>query len=208
MSKNVNIKLNVDFTPSMNLEPLISGENISTAFGKLSRCVAETIYQKESLTHLIDVSCKNKLKLVEPDEQPITIDGITYTFSHINGTVTVSGTAENDVTITLGTVNNPTQATLTLSGCIQNGSIDSYYMTIQQNLDVIDTGDITNAPEFNDPSATVQIVIKSGVSFTNDVVFHPMICDKAIYQISPSFAPWAPSNHELYQMILNLPADN
>lgn len=208
MSKNVNIKLNVDFTPSTDLEELVSGENISSAFGKLSRCVVETIDHKETLSQIINLSCKNKLKLVEPNEQPVIINGITYTFSHVNGTVTISGTAEDDVTITLGTINNPTQSILTLSGCINNGSTDSYYMTIMENPTVIDTGDSDNIPEFNDPVATAQIVIKSGTTFANNVVFYPMITDRGIYKLSPSFAPWAPSNYDLYKMFLNLPSNN
>ena len=61
-------------------------------------------------------------------------------------------------------------------------------------------GTIRNVPSSD---CRVGIFVYAGATVDN-LVFKPMICTLENYVISPGYTPYAPSNRELYEMILAL----
>lgn len=85
-----------------------------------------------------------------------------------------------------------------LSGCPAGGDTTKYYIESdnQNARDIGNSVQITAASAFTD---NVYIVVKSGQTF--DLTFKPMICDKSLYDVSPTYEPYCPTLAELYALV-------
>lgn len=117
-----------------------------------------------------------------------TINGVTFTFNKTNGTITVNGTATEDISFTImkddGALNSlwtPADYAY-MRGCPTGGSLTTYYL-LWGNTAMKDTGTgiydkpSKSATQIKDTTVVytgLQIIIKSGVTMTNKV-FRPQL---------------------------------
>lgn len=166
--------------------------------------------QDAALVQLIDTGAKNVANWNASTE---TITDVTFT---VNADQTVTTTASGAVAARRQKALNLTipaslpAGAYVLSGCPAGGvsGTVTYYclyiwdLTASTRVSQNDTG---NGVEFEwtpDPTHNynISIDIRSGAN-PDGLVFKPMICAKAAYDISPKFVQYAPSNRELYDMI-------
>lgn len=165
--------------------------------------------QDTAIAKLVDAGAKNLLKNTGTTQ---TIRGITFTVND-DGTVTVNGT-NTSTSAAVFYVNILPAATAAsyndcrLTGCPEGGSTSTYRLAVQLNSGsyttyASDTGNgatISNVPSSD---CRVGIFVYAGAT-VNNLVFKPMICTLENYVISSEYVPYAPSNRELYEMILAL----
>lgn len=161
------------------------------------------------IAQLINTGVKNLLKNTGTTQ---TIRGVTFTVND-DGTVTVNGT-NSSTSAAVFYVNILPAATAAsyndcrLTGCPEGGSTSTYRLAVQLNSGSFttyasDTGD--GATIRNVPSSDCRVgIFVYGGATVNNLVFKPMICTLENYVISPGYTPYAPSNRELYEMILAL----
>lgn len=175
--------------------------------------------QNENNISFLTANCggKNKLNLIISEIKSLNVSGTwagdTYTRNGVDFTInsdlsiTVNASSAATALATLELkINTPTFTTATtLSGCPSGGNYDSTYALYTTdsngNTTARDTGsgvDITNKS-----IAKIRILVRGGYKPTN-LIFKPMICDTAIYNSEKTYQPYAPSNRELYEMILAL----
>ena len=152
----------------------------------------------EALTEIIDGGAKNLIKNSNVSQ---TLNGVNFTVNS-DGTVIVNGTATALVSYAVNTSKYPS-GQYALSGCPKNGSNTTYrldivdYTTGTPVVIAIDTG---NGASFelsdDDADYRTRIRIASGQTVDN-LVFKPMLCTKAAWDISHQYVPYRPSYDEL-----------
>lgn len=151
---------------------------------------------------LVDNGAKNKLSIGTPTTVPA---GLTCTQNN-DGTYTVSGslTAPASIVFNIDTISG----NLVLSGCPEGGGNDTYLLRITKSGSQISGSvDIGNGSEvFTMDGTGYALNIRFGVGTYTDVVFKPMICSKAAWDISQTYQPYAMSNAELTAAIQALQA--
>ena len=165
-----------------------------------------------ALQVLIDSGAKNRLAYTLASLKSLntagswsgnayTLRGITYT---VNSDLTITATGTNDGTgdswldiYGTGTTND--FVGLVCSGCPEGGSSTTF--GVQCGNDNWDYG--TSEGRVCVQGATA-IVIRSGYDATSGLLFKPMICTMADWNISHEYVPYCPTNAELYAMILAL----
>lgn len=146
-----------------------------------------------ALIELVDSGAKNKLLIGTPTSVPT---GLTCVRNN-DGTYTVSGTlsAPNSISFNLDTISG----NLVLSGCPEGGGNDTYLLRItksgSQVSGSVDTG--TGSDVFTMDGAGYALGIRFAAGAYNDLIFKPMICTKADWDISQSYQPYRPSYDEL-----------
>lgn len=171
------------------------------------------LQSKAALVDIVDGGAKNRLPfndlaVIRAKNTGGTWDGNAYTWNGVTFTinsdfsVTVEGTATggNAVLVLSQTGGfSVEEGSWVLSGCPEGGSGTTYNITIAGT--VSDTG---NTAEFT--SATnklVRLYVVSGTT-ADGLIFKPMICSKAEWDISQAYQPYRPSYQELYERILAL----
>ena len=172
------------------------------------------LQSKAALVDIVDGGAKNRLPfndlaVIKAKNTSGTWNGNAYT--HNNGvtftvnddfSVSVNGTATggNAVLVLSQTGGfSIEEGSWILSGCPEGGSGTTYNIAIAGT--VSDTG---NTAEFT--AATnklVRIYVISGTT-ADGLVFKPMVCSKAEWDISQAYQPYRPSYQELYERILAL----
>lgn len=160
------------------------------------------------IARLVDAGTKN---LLESTGTSQTINGVTFTVND-DGTVTVNGTNTGTGSAAFVLVSNQ-QAILIpdgdymLSGCPQGGGNDTFdlrWFRYSPGKSAYDTGSgAVVRKSGNTVDSNIAIVVKAGQT-VNNVIFRPMLCTAEDYAISSEYVPYAPSNRELYEMILQL----
>lgn len=150
-----------------------------------------------------NAGAKNILKITGSSQ---TINGVTFTVND-DQTVTVNGTASATISYV---ITDNAQAVLIpdgnyiLSGCPQGGGTSSYdlrWYMYSSGKSAYDMGSgATVTKDGNTTSSNIAIVIRSGAT-ANNLVFKPMLSPP---EIAGDFQPYAPTNRELYEMILAL----
>lgn len=163
--------------------------------------------QESALAGLIDSGAKNKLINSMTDGQSF---GITFT-KNVDETITVSGTASGGNAqrriMTISADDAQKYNGSILSGCPDGGSSTTYRLVFQRDgspytIYAADYGSgavIQNVPAVQ---CRVFAVVNDGI--TIDETFSPMISTAADFEISSAYAQYAPTNRELYEMILAL----
>lgn len=160
---------------------------------------------ESALVELVDGGAKNLLKITASSQ---TIKGVTFTVND-DQTVTVNGTNNGTGPAIFIIVPNAQAATIPdgkyiLSGCPAGGGTPSYdlrWWLYSPGKSAYDFGAGSLVEKSgNTTDSNIAIVVKEGQT-ANNLVFNPMICSKADWDISQSYQPYAPSNAELYAMI-------
>lgn len=165
---------------------------------------------RAALAELIDGAAKNRLTfrdlaMIKQMNTGGTWDGNVYTNRGVTFTinddfsVTVSGTATGGNGVLVLSPRGGfsiEEGEWVLSGCPSGGSTATYNISIANT-----TSDTGRAAEFTSVSAKlVRIYILDGTT-VDDLVFRPMVCSKAAWDISQTYKPYRPSYAELYEMV-------
>jgi hypothetical protein len=155
------------------------------------------------LAELIDNGAKNLLKITATSQ---TINGVTFSVND-DGTITANGTATADnVSFFVNTdVSASILRSVKFTGCPAGGSDSTYQMILEQNgypysSIAFDRGSGYDLSYTGNVNVACYIQIKSGIT-VNNLVFKPMICTAEDWAVSHKFAPYAPTNRELYATI-------
>lgn len=155
------------------------------------------------LSWLFMDGCKNLLNVWGQTSQ--TLNGILWTINS-DGTVSASGTATADSTLYIWRNAFPPplmQYPIIISG-VPDGASETTF-DIMYTSSASGTVSVTATREIAQSIAvtTTRLGLRVRSGQTVDITYSPMVCRKDIYQISPGFAPYAPTNAALYQLIRN-----
>lgn len=166
-----------------------------------------------ALQGLIDGGAKNRLPYTLASLKSMNIAGewisnnvyyrrgIYYT---VNSDLTITATGTNDATgdswlDIYGSGTTSDFVGMVCSGCPEGGASDKYGIQCGNNNWDYGTSDGRVCVQ-----GPIAIVIRSGQGTSTGLLFKPMICTVADWNISHEFVPYCPTNAELYQMILAL----
>lgn len=165
----------------------------------------ETDQQRQE-TEIGVVAALGAKNLLEVTSTTRTVNGVTFTVNN-DQTITVNGTNTGTSTALFVINDIPLQSGIayTISGCPSGGSSATYYIGSLDTTDwqefTTDTGNGGTATLSESKTIRFRIGIRSGVT-VDDLVFKPMLRRAEI--TDASFVPYAPTNRELYEMILAL----
>lgn len=176
----------------------------------LTELYGENANQQLEINYAINTGSKNFLKITASSQ---TIKGVTFTVND-DQTVTVNGTNDGTGASTFVIVPNAKAITIPdgnyiLSGCQTGGGGDvstapydlRWYM-YSPGKSAYDSGNGASVEKSgNGTGSNIAIVVKSGRTADN-LVFRPMLRRAEI--VDDTFEPYAPTNRELYEMILAL----
>lgn len=189
---------------------------ISPVFGtgeEVDEALTAGLQSKAALVDIVDGGAKNRLPFndltaIQAMNTGGTWNGNAYTWNGVTFTinsdfsVTVDGTATggNAVLVLSRTGGfSIEEGSWILSGCPVGGSGTTYSIAIAGT--VSDTG---NTAEFTTATnKLVRIYVISGTT-ADGLIFKPMVCSKAEWDISQAYQPYRPSYQELYERILAL----
>lgn len=138
-----------------------------------------------------------------------TINNVAFTVNS-DGTVTVNGQNTGSTSATFVIVPNADAVTIPdgnyiLSGCPSGGGDSTYdlrWYRYSPNRSAYDRGTGAEVSKSgNTTDSNIAIVVKAGAT-VNNLVFSPMLRPTEI--TDDTFVPYAPTNRELYEMILAL----
>lgn len=180
---------------------------------EVDEALTSGLQSKSALIELVDGGAKNRLPFNDLAviramntggtwvDNAYTWNGVTFTINS-DFSVTVDGTATggNAVLVLSRTGGfSIEEGSWVLSGCPEGGSGSTYNIAIAGT--VSDTG---NTAEFTAvTSKLVRLYIVSGTT-ADGLIFKPMVCSKAEWDISQAYQPYRPSYQELYERILAL----
>ena len=161
--------------------------------------------QEAEIGAVANAGAKNLLKITASSR---TLKGVTFTVND-DRTVTVNGTNDGTGASTFVIVPNEQAITIPdgnyiLSGCPTDGGIpyDLRWYQYSNGKSAYDIGAGASVTKNGNTSeSNIAIVVKTGQT-ANNVVFSPMLRPASI--TDPTFQPYAPTNRELYDMILAL----
>lgn len=163
------------------------------------------VKDRAALTELVDSGNKNKLANILPYGDTIR-GNLTFT-RNTDDTVTVTASTSNTTNTDVYLANDlPLKAgTYVLSGCPAGGSGTGTPPTYKLQITGVgyDTGDAFEFTLSEDSTISVYIRIW-GTYVPDNIVFSPMLCTKAAWDISEAYQPYRPSYQELYEMVLAL----
>lgn len=173
----------------------------TTLEGLVNNMSGQVSKNTSALIDIIDNGPKNKLKNVA---STITTNGITFTVN-TDGTFTANGTATATALLQLNTFSslNLPNENYVLSGCPEGGSANTYRLDITRSpgssINDIGSGALfAIGPEYV-PDQIRCVILKDTVC--DNLLFKPMICTKAEWDISNKHVPYRPSYDELISMI-------
>lgn len=172
---------------------------------KIRDLLFETSKKCDTLQESIGFERKNLLKNTST---PLLESGIKFLNNKEDGSVTVNGTATDDVLFKVGDIAVSGKKKYILSGCPTGGSDSTYYLCCKNAVDdnIPSTYDYGNGVEFErDEDFSVYIKVTSGAVIDN-LVFYPMIRSSAI--IDSSYEPYVETISEQLGNFGNLPAIN
>ena len=185
---------------------LTSAQLTAVNSGIDSSKVSQIEKNKDALAELIDSGQKNLLQNTETSR---TISGVTFTVNPDNS-VSLSGTASADITTYRIITEAPAlSGDMVLSGCPSGGANNTYKLDILNGLgggilaNDYGSGAVIDWSKFTTGKFTVRIRIQQGTN-VDGLIFKPMICSKAAWDISQKYVPYRPSYDELVARITAL----
>lgn len=157
-----------------------------------------------ALVELVDSGAKNFLQNTATSQ---TISGVTFTVN-ADKSITLSGTAEANITSFFICRAIPAlTGNMVLSGCPAGGSSNTYKLdildgTASGTVRFVDTGEGKDVDWslITTGTYTTRIRIQSGTT-VDGLIFKPMLCTKAAWDISQQYVPYRPSYDELIARI-------
>lgn len=170
------------------LDELIAAKADQSALGEL-----ETEMNTADAA-IIARSSKNLLKNTAVSAE---VNGVTFTVN-ADGSITATGTATANADFTISNLTGyPSSGQYILSGCPEGGGVSTYRIQIYQVAADYGVGvEFTSQNRLN-----VYIRISAGQTVDN-LTFYPMIRPAEISD--STYQSYAPSNRELYEMIIAL----
>lgn len=157
--------------------------------GLLNSAITLPLTDVQAIAELVDAGAKNKLSIGTPTTTPT---GLTCT-KNDDGTYTVSGTIATAASIVFNIDAIP--GYLVLSGCPEGGGNNTYLLRLtksgSQVPNSVDSGSGSGVFTMEGTGYALNIRLAAG-TYT-DVVFKPMICTKAAWQVSRNYVPYQPS---------------
>lgn len=155
------------------------------------------------IARLVDAGAKNFMK---SEAQSKTDGGVEFTVNS-DGTYTLNGTATVSTWFVLSTGNTIKAGSYVLTSGVEDLGRD-VIVAIAPSMSINDAimrSDTIPTATFTTDQAGMLFAIRvqNGASFSN-VVVKPMLCTAEDYAISQQFVQYAPSNRELFEMILAL----
>jgi hypothetical protein len=163
----------------------------------------EQAAQNAEIGAVAALGAKNFLKVTG---QTQTLNGVTFTVNS-DQTVSLSGTASATTTFVVSdnAATRIPNGNYVLTGCPSGGGSTTYdlrWYLYSPGKSAYDQGSGASVNKTgNTTSSNIAILIRSGVN-TDGLVFRPMISPAEI--TDSTFVPYAPTNRELYEMILAL----
>lgn len=168
---------------------------------------------RAALAEIIDSGPKNRLTfkdldMIKSQNSGGTWTGNVYEFRGVTYTVNSDFTVSANGTATGGNANlilsprggfSIEQGEWILSGCPAGGSSSTYNIAIAGTAS--DTG---NTAEFTSCSSVLTRIYVIDGTTVNNLMFKPMVCSKAAWNISQAYQPYRPTYQEMYDMILAL----
>lgn len=169
---------------------------------------------KKELIELVDNGAKNEL-LLTLDEfksqntsgtwsgNAYTLNGITFTVND-DMTVTVNGTLTGERALFRLFFDRPNiWGGKFLTGCPSGGSVYDYGINLEQSASPWSSiaQDYGNGNIISDNTSANLFGYIAIMKSVSNLTFKPMICSKAAWDITQNYAPYAPTNAELYEMI-------
>jgi len=159
---------------------------------------------RAALVEIVDSGAKNFL---QNDATSQTISGVTFTVN-ADKSITLSGTARANITSFFICRAIPAlTGNMVLSGCPAGGSSDTYRLdildgTASGTVRFVDTGEGMDVDWslITTGTYTTRIRIQSGTT-VDGLIFKPMLCTKAAWDISHQYVPHRPSYDELIARI-------
>ena len=155
------------------------------------------------LAEVVDAGAKNLLKFVSLSQS--YRNGVDFTLNS-DGSVTVNGTPSGTAPSYVSLMIAPTTAydaaefcdgKHIISGCPSGGGVSSYRIQVaKSNYAVYDYGNGAVLSPTTLTGVQIAILIPNGVTVSN-LVFKPMICTKAEWDISQAYVPYGKTNAEL-----------
>lgn len=156
----------------------------------------------------LNSGAKNLLKITQINLTQ-TKNGVTATYDPIEGTVVLngdynggSGTIFDFYTGVATDQEKIPAGTYYMSGCPSGGSTSSYRAALN-GITAVDTG---NGVEFtiSEPKPLALRILISGSQRTfSNMVFKMMVCRKDDYDTSNAFAPYCPTDYDMYKSIMH-----
>ena len=164
-----------------------------------------------ALAEIIDSGAKNKLHFDAVVGG--SVNGLTYTVDETAGTITVSGTktVPSAVSYVILKLSGATIYADTwcdgehvLAGCPSGGGDSTYRMYVAKgSYAKYDYGNGVQLSSTTETSIQIIIYIAGGYTISTPLVFKPMICGRAAWNISQKKVPYCPTLQELYAMVQN-----
>lgn len=174
---------------------------IDTALHDLDETKAEQADLTEVETTLTAalgaVSARGSKNLLKNTATSSEVNGVTFAVN-ADGSITATGTATANADFTISNLTGyPTSGQYILSGCPEGGGASTYRIQIYQVA-----ADYGEGVEFASQNRlNVYIRISAGQTVDN-LTFYPIIRPAEISD--STYQPYAPTNRELYEMILAL----
>lgn len=169
-----------------------------------STYTADQQRQETEIGVVAALGAKNFLKVTGKTQ---TINGVTFTVNS-DQTVSLSGTASATTTFFIednAAAKAIPDGSYKLTGCPSGGGNTTYdlrWYLYSPGMSAYDQGSGASVNKSgNTTSSNIAILIRSGVN-TDGLVFRPMLRRAEI--TDSTYAPYAPTNRELYEMILAL----
>lgn len=165
---------------------------------------------REISKSLVSTGVKNKFNRTGYSPDTETKNHLTLTWQS-DGTIIFNGTctAKSYFTISSGFTGADFTPGDILSGIPSAyGSVLSMYIQISSGSTkyAYDTGSGGTIPTSLSPSSSYTIGITADTGAYDNVIVKPMICSKPLFTLDSSYAQYAPTNRELYEMILAIQA--
>lgn len=162
---------------------------------------------RATLIEQVDEGAKNLLRNTTSSQ---VVGGVTFTVNS-DGTIIANGTKTNNDWFYLSTENSLAAGKYVLSSGLAPQS-DMNLRLLIATADSLGSAIMSAEGErqvhikqlTSDYTGLYYAIRISSGTTVNNIVFKPMLCTAADYKISTVFVPYAPTNRELYEMILAL----
>ena len=212
-------KTQVDTALAGKQDTLTTAQQAAADSGITSAKVTQYDKNSTALVETVDSGAKNLLHFDKLGNggttwgNTYTHNGITYTLL-ADGTVSAYGTAdeeENSVCY-LGlngsrvNFDDLCDGTHVVSGCPSGGSTSTWrmYVTKTGYGNYSETGNGLLLPDrgsYSDIYLACFVSKSTTIPQSDPIIFKPMICAKAVWDVSQKYVPYCPSMAELYEMI-------
>lgn len=197
--------LTFDSTPTANSDNPVESKGIKSYVD--TAVSGEADARKTACNILADAGTKNMFKITS---STTLTNGVRFTVNS-DGTVTVNreSSSSSNAIFTMARLQDIGLygSNLIMSGCPSGGSSSTYRMQLFISSEISNVSDYGNGATININQAdtiqtsNISIIISSSYS-PNNLVFKPMVRHSEI--TDATYQPYAPTNRELYEMILAL----